>query len=353
MTKIIKYLFYSSIILLSFSSLMAQKPYRTGTSTATFLEVGYGETASSMGDAFTSVVNDVSATYWNPAGLANLTKNEVMFSFQPWYADINTSFIAGAFVMENLGTFAISIIGVDYGDMDVTTLQNQEGTGETFSASDIAVSVGYARKLAEWFSFGAMAKYVSSTIWHSSGNAFAIDLGILINTGFFSPTGNTEDGLNIAMSISNYGTPLQFDGMDLLQPIDPTPGSSGDFKDVEGQFTLREWELPLIFRLGISTTLIKSGNHTLIISADAIHPNNNSESLNLGMLYSINFPGLGNLNFSGGYKALFMDQSEYGLSFGTSFHSYLLYNQGWKISYAFRDHETFGGTHSYGVSIFF
>lgn len=353
MNNKIKHLFLLGLILLSLSGIFAQKPYRTGTTTANFLEVGYGGTASSMGDAFTSIANDVSAAYWNPAGLANLSQNEVMFSYQPWYADINTSFIAGAVALDNVGTFALSIIAVDYGDMDVTTLDMQEGTGETFSASDIAASIGFGRKLATWFSFGAMAKYVSSTIWHSSANAFAVDLGVLINTGFFSPTGKVEDGLNIGMSISNYGTPMEFDGIDLLQPIDPTPDISGDYKDVEGKFSLREWELPLIFRLGVSTTLIKSGNHTFIVSADAIHPNNNSESLNIGALYSIMFPGLAKVNLAGGYKALFMDQSEYGLSLGVGLHSYLLYNKGWKVNYSFRDHETFGGTHSYEVSIFF
>lgn len=342
------------VLLLSFCSVIfAQKPYRVGTTTANFLEIGFGPAGSSMGDAFTSIASDVSAIYWNPAGLANVKSGEVMFSYQPWVANINTTFGAAAFNVGNLGTVGIGVIAVDYGNMDVTTMSMQGGTGETFSASDIAVSIGFARKLATWFSFGANAKFISSSIWHSSASAIAMDLGVLINTGFFSSTENMEDGLNIGMSVSNYGTRMQFDGLDLLQSIDPTPNQSGDYEDIEGQYRLNEYELPLIFRLGVSLTVINSGMHKLILAVDALHPNNNSESVNMGANYSILFAGLGSISISGGYKALFMNESQYGLTLGAGFQSFLLYNKGWKIDYSYRDHETFGGTHSYGVSLFF
>ena len=353
----LKKILTASLVCLMMTSLInnlyAQKPYRVGTSAATFLEVGYGPEGNAMGDAYTSVASDVSSIYWNPAGLASMYGNQATFCYQPWLADINTMFTAGAINVEGLGTFGLSIIAVDYGKMDVTTLSNQSGTGETFSASDIAVSLAYSRKLADWFSFGMAAKYVNSTIWHSSASAVAFDLGVLINTGFFSPTKNMEDGLNIGMSVSNYGTQLRYDGMDLTQPIDPTPSQHGDYKDVRGEYKLAEWELPLIFRLGTSLTVINSGNHRLLLSVDAIHPNNNSESVNIGGRYSVLFPGVCKVTFAGGYKALFMDQSQYGFSFGVGIDSYLLYKSGYRISYAYRTHKTLGGTSSYGVNIFF
>ncbi|MBI9072589.1 MAG: PorV/PorQ family protein [Melioribacteraceae bacterium] len=342
------------ILFISFcSAISAQEPYRVGTTTANFLEIGYGTTGNSMGDAFTSIANDASAIYWNPAGLSNVKNGEVMFAYQPWFADINTTFASAAFRLGDLGTIGIGIVGVDYGDMDVTTMSMQNGTGESFSASDISVSLAFSRRLATWFSFGAAAKFISSSIWHSTASAIALDMGVLINTGFFSPTNKMEDGLNIGMSVSNYGTRMKYDGFDLLQPIDPTPNQSGDYEDVEGQYRLNEWELPLIFRLGISLTVLNEGMHKLQVAVDALHPNNNSESVNIGAIYTMLFAGVGNISFSGGYKALFMNESEYGLTLGVGFHSYMLYNQGWKVGYSYREHETFGGTHSYGVSLFF
>ena len=41
---------------------------KVGTTAAKFLSVGVSARANAMGGAFTSVVNDASALYWNPAG---------------------------------------------------------------------------------------------------------------------------------------------------------------------------------------------------------------------------------------------------------------------------------------------
>lgn len=345
-----------SIILLLFISavgLQAQEPYRRGTTSANFLEIGYGAAGNSMGDAYVSMVNDISSVYWNPAGLGLMEKNEAMFTYQPWFADITTSLASAGLVVDGIGTLALSLTTVSYGEMDVTTLAMQDGTGEKFSANDVAIGLSYGRKLAEWFSFGATAKYVSSSIWHTSAQAMVVDLGVLINTEFFSPTGKQEDGLRIGMSISNYGTPMQYDGMDLLRPIDEDPDEHGNYQNVEGQFKTQEWELPLLFRIGFSIKPIVTNYHKFIISVDALHPNNNSESVNVGAQYSLTFPSFGEIHLRGGYKALFMDSSDYGMSFGIGLTTYMLYNQGIKVEYSYRDHEILGDTHSYGINILF
>ena len=42
---------------------------RNGTTAANFLEIDLGSAGSSMGGAYVSIVSDMSAVYWNPAGL--------------------------------------------------------------------------------------------------------------------------------------------------------------------------------------------------------------------------------------------------------------------------------------------
>nr|MBC8526429.1 hypothetical protein [Candidatus Cloacimonadota bacterium] len=42
-----------------------------------YLRMGVGAKALSMGSAFTAVSNNVTATYWNPAGLANIDCIEI------------------------------------------------------------------------------------------------------------------------------------------------------------------------------------------------------------------------------------------------------------------------------------
>lgn len=340
-------------VLLLASSASAQKPYRVGTTTANFLEVGFGSAGNAMGDAYVSVVRDLSAAYWNPAGLAYMSQNEAQFVYQPWIADITTSYTGVGLVLPEVGTLSIGLYYSDYGDMEVTTVQDQDGTGEMFSSTDFAATLSYARKLAQWFSFGASLKYVNSSIWHVSANALALDLGVVVETKFFSPTGERADGLNIGMSISNYGTRMKYNGLDLLNPIDILPDEKGNFRDTPGQFQLQEWELPLIFRVGVSVKPIKLENQSITLAVDALHPNNNSESINIGMEYKLKVPTTGTFYLRGGYKALFMNDSEFGLSLGGGMELRFLGNLGLKLDYAYRGVGILGKTHSYSLGVLF
>ncbi|NOY77409.1 MAG: PorV/PorQ family protein [Calditrichaeota bacterium] len=331
----------------------AQKPYRVGTTTANFLEVGYGSAGSAMGDAYVSVANDLSSIYWNPAGLAFMKQNEAQFSYQPWLVNINTSFTSVGLVLPGIGTLALGLIQVSYGDMDVTSLEMQEGTGEKFTAADYAFSLSYSRRITHWFSFGASAKYIASQIWHEHASAMALDLGVIVKTFFFSPTGKRADGLNIGMSISNYGTRMKYDGIDLTRPIDILPRENGNYADVPGQFKMRGWELPLLFRIGVSVNPIVYGSHRLTLAADALHPNNNSESVNVGAQYELTLPSAGTFYLRGGYKALFMDESQYGFTFGGGMTLRMMHNVALKLAYAYRGIGLLGKISSYSVGVAF
>lgn len=334
-------------------NLHAQRPYRVGTTACNFLETGIGSDGMAMGDAFVSVPGRVSSVYWNPAGLAHLEKGEFLFMQQPWVVDINTTAFVGAYILPGIGTVSASVHTIDYGDIAVTTMDMQEGTGELYAANEYSFSLGLARKLAQWFSFGANAKYISSQIYHTKASSMAIDLGALVSTGFFAFSGKPEDGLRIGMSISNYGTKIKYDGIDLVFPIDIVDDEAGNFEDVPGQFRMDGWELPLIFRIGASLVPINNIYNTLTIAADALHPNNNSESVNLGAEYELKIPGTGSLFVRGGYKGLFMDESIYGATFGGGIKIDMLRNTALKLDYAYRDIGVLGNVHVYTFGLNF
>lgn len=346
-----------TIIVICFISTLplsyAQKPYRMGTTAANFLEIGFGSAGSAMGDACVSITNDLASIYWNPAGLSFMQQSEAQFVRQPWLADINTTFAGIGLVFPAIGTFSLGLIQVGYGDMEVTTLTMQDGTGEIFTAADFAFSLSFARRLAQWFAFGASGKYISSKIWHMNASALAVDLGVVVNTHFLSPTGKRDDGINIGMSISNYGTKMKYDGMDLLRPIDILPYEEGNYRDVGGKFSLEAWELPLIFRIGFSINPMVMGQHRLTLAMDALHPNNNSESVNIGAQYKLTIPTAGDFYLRGGYKALFMEDSEYGVALGGGIVLRMMHNLGLKVEYAYRGVGILGKTHCYTIGVLF
>jgi len=295
-----------------------QKPNRVGTTAANFLEIGMSSSAISMGDAYVSVGRGIEAVYWNPAGLAFMRGNEVTFSYQPWLVDINLIHAAGGISIPSIGNFALSLTQINYGDIPVTTVTYQEGTGEVYTANEYSLGMSYARKLTTWFSFGASVKLISSQIWHCTANAFAVDLGVVVNTGFFTVSGERGDGLTIGMSISNYGTKMKYDGIDLLNPIDISPDEAGNYQN-------------------------------LLLSVDAIHPNNNTEFLNLGVQYELKVFTLGSLFLRGGYKALFMPYSEYGPTFGFGLKIRMPRESRLTIDYAYRRLGILGNYNVYTI----
>lgn len=330
-----------------------QKPYRVGTTAANFLEIGVGSAGNAMGDAMVANVHDMSAIYWNPAGLAFLEKSEAMFMHQPWIVDISHTFTGVGLVLPGMGTIGLGLTYLGYGDMDVTSVEFQEGTGEQFTANDFAVNISFSRRLVQWFAFGASAKFINSQIWHTKASAMAVDLGVIVNTQFFSPTGNREDGMKIGMSISNYGGRMKYDGMDLMNPIDISPNEEGNFRDAPGQFRLNSWELPLIFRIGVAVQPIVVGNHRLIVAVDALHPNNNAESVNVGGEYAMSVPSFGEFFLRAGYKALLLDESEYGPTFGGGVTMRVAPTLALKVDYAYRSMGVLGNVHCYTFGVMF
>jgi hypothetical protein len=291
--------------------------------------------------------------YWNPAGLAFMTGGEAMFSYQPWLAGINTVLMAAGLPLANQGTLALGLIGVNYGSMKVTTVDMQEGTGENFDAGDYAFTLSYGRKLANWFGFGATAKYVRSTIWHSDASAFAVDLGVLIQTPFFSATGKDENGLRIGMSLANYGTRMAYGGVDLMRSVDVSPTEAGNYKDTKTFMGTDSWELPLIFRVGFSISPVVSTFQRLTLSADALHANNNSESMNVGAEYGLTVHGKGKLFLRAGYRALFLEDSQFGPTYGLGFLVQAFGNSGIQVDYAYRDVGILGNVSTFGVKMIF
>ena len=341
------------LLLIAVGVFAQQRPYRVGTTAANFLEMGVGSAGVAMGDAYVSVTRDVTSIFWNPAGLGYMESNQVSSMTRPWIAGITHSFAGIGVPVPRIGTLALGMSLMDYGSIEETTMDLQEGTGSEYTATEYAVSMSYGRRIANWFSFGLTGKYITSRISRLTANALAMDLGVMINTGFFSPTGTQQNGMSIGMSISNYGTRMKYEGMELLRPIDIAPDQHGNYENVEGEFKTQGWDLPIIFRMGVSIHPIVTNNQKLTLSVDALHPNNNSESVNMGAEYQLRVPGIGRFFLRGGWHGFFMENSPYGFTFGGAVHITLLNNVVTKVGYAFQNTQYFDSYSSYSLGLEF
>ncbi len=349
-----KLIFFALIaLLLCVNILTAQNsPNRVGTTASNFLELGFDPKGIAMGEACVSTVENLSSIYWNPAGLASMSKNELFFAYQPWLVGTQTYMASAGIAVPSLGTFAASILGINYGEMEVTTMELQEGTGEKYSPADLAINFSYGRRLTSWFNFGTTIKYIHSSIFHSNANALAADFGVIINTGYFSPT-DKKDGMRIGMCLSNYGTRMKYGGLDMLRSVDISPDEAGNYKDIQVEYKTDSWELPLIFRIGISVNPIVTNIHRLTLAVDALHANNNNESLNLGAKYTLSIPGIAKLFLRGGYRSIFLENSQFGLTFGGGILLHSNQRNAIQIDYAYRNIGILGYTNVIGISYIF
>ncbi len=321
-------LFIATVTILCFSFAYSQSEKNVsnvGTTAAPFLQIGVGSRAVGMGGAFVATANDVSAMYWNPAGLGQLNSIEGIFVHSKWLADITFDYAGIVFPVTQYGTIGVNITTLNMGEMEVRTVDRPEGTGELFAASDLALGLAYGINLTNRFSIGFNLKYIQQQIWKEKASGFAIDMGTLYQT--------PVEGLRIGAALSNFGTDMKMTGNDLLVYHDVDPYQSGNNDQIFAQLQTDSWALPLLFQLGVAMDVIQNETHQLTVEADAVHPNDNTESMHLGMEYGLNKQYF----LRAGYRNLFLKDSEEGFTIGGGMALNFFGNFQASLNYAFAD----------------
>jgi hypothetical protein len=338
---IMKKIFYIASISLAliFAINMNAQTTKTGTTATQVLKFNVGPRAIGMGGAFTAVSDDITALYWNPAGTANIVSNEAFFNHTALYADIRQDFAAYATNLSGVGTVGafVSVLSMD--EMAVRTIENPEGTGEFFDYNTLVLGLNYSRFLTENFSIGFNVKYISENLWHMNATGLAIDIGTLYKIPVINE-------LRIAASISNFGTKMQLSGRDATVIF---PSGSGGSNLINSNIELDKFDLPLLFRFGLSADVIKEETSRLTAAVDAIHPNDHTEYLNTGLEYAWNEI----IHIRAGYNSMFEKDSEKGLTLGFGLYYRIVDLIKVKLDYAYQDFGRLKDVHYFSVGINF
>lgn len=168
-----------------------------------FLTIGVGGRALGMGGAFTSVANDVTAGYWNPAGLTELLNTQIILMHDERFAGIvNYDYAGLAFKPIDLYSLGISIIRVGVDDIPFTGNEFIDNNGNFVfdpdvdrldpdkfsyvSSSDWVAIVSFAKNLKEKLSIGGNVKFIYRKIEKNTGIGIGFDFGIKYKIRSFS-----------------------------------------------------------------------------------------------------------------------------------------------------------------------
>lgn len=179
--------------LLLFNSLQAQKYSNE------FLSIGVGARAQGMGNAFIATVDDVTAGYWNPAGLATFPEDKGLqlgAMHSEWFGGVGKfDYLGMTLPLSNAQRrFGLSLVRFGVDDIPNTlTLFEDDGTVNfdnvvTFSAADYAMLASYAQSIKmkgkAKLQVGGNVKVIRRVIGSFAGSwGFGVDLGAQFQAG--------------------------------------------------------------------------------------------------------------------------------------------------------------------------
>ncbi|MFB0510162.1 MAG: PorV/PorQ family protein [bacterium] len=264
-----------------------------------FLKIPVDARVCGIGEAAVAYIDNASALYYNPAGLAYIESFDLLFMHNDWLLDMSHEYVAAGFGSKNIGTFGLSFNYWGSGEIQGITIRGDTIPGYLFSASSWSLNFGYGKTFGK-FAFGLGFKFIGEKNESLSTSAYAGDIGGMYDLPI--------SGLKIGSSVSNLGTNLKLDQETYSLPILGRLGWRYDYKFI-----------------GVTQDFIFSENFGVAIGAE--YRIREILALRLGYRTGSNTEGFSNL------------RAGLGVSF-----------KGFGIDYAFAPYGKLGMTHRISIS---
>jgi hypothetical protein len=222
-----------------------------------------GPRAAGVGGAYTAVADGADSLWWNPAGLAYVSRPEAGFAQSHWLEDFGLYEVQAAAPIAPDWGFGVGALYADYGTFNLV-----DNTGATqfgqYSAGDLVAAGGAARSWEDGrWSAGGTLKLIQERIESESAQGAAIDLGGRFHQDAWSGAAvlqNVGPGLRFVGQSSPMPTTMRFGGawaprpdvalsVDLVRPLD-----AGLSARVGAEYRTPDYRgLQAVLRLGYST----------------------------------------------------------------------------------------------------
>lgn len=194
-------------------------PIQTG---VTSLSIAPDARGASMGDLGVATDPDANSQYWNPSKYAFAYSNAaVSLSYTPWLRKlVNDIFLANLNGYWKLGGNDNQALSASLRYFSLGEVNTTDGSGVTtqsLNPYEMALDLGYSRKLSESFSMGVVFRYIYSDLGFSDSyagdqttgaSAFSADI-----SGYYTSypiIGRNECQWSWGWNISNIGTKVSY-----------------------------------------------------------------------------------------------------------------------------------------------
>jgi len=332
-----------SIIFLVFAGfLFAEDPRnipdivtKVGTCAGNWLKLETGTRAIGMGGAQVAAGNGIYAAPYNPASIGFVDGSETFWSKSNYIAGITHNVLGYATQLNATDYFGFHLFYMDSGEMDVTTVEQPNGWGETFKVLGISFRGIYTKILTDRLKVGFAIKYIREQIYTTYMQSFVFDMGSNFDTGIY--------GVILGMSVSNFGPEVQYHGEGLEISVDPELDPDSKLSRISEKFPL-----PLTFRLGIKNDIIGPTSEFFNIPGSRL-------TLAMDGINALDYTVYGTMGIEYAWKEMafvrggtHIGHDTAGLSLGVG-----VAYQGITLDYAYVNYGVLNETHQLGVGLAF
>ncbi|MEW6618069.1 MAG: PorV/PorQ family protein [bacterium] len=274
----------------------------SGETCASFLKIAVGPGAVGMGEAFTAIADDVTAIYWNPAGLSQINTRQFIFIHNLWFEEINHDFIGLTVPLKEKQTIGLGVIGLFIDDIERRRNEYDLVPIGTFGAKDIAVIISWAHK-----DVGISLKLISQEIDAKKGTGVVFDLGYLYPL---------RENIKMGLTLQNWN---EMKKMKIYK---------------------KEFDYPTLLRGGISYQ-----KDSLLLAIDFYKPFDSKPSVHFGLA-----KGYGRLFLRTGYRYKLKQIDNEPLS-GITVGLGYKFKESYQLDYGYVPYQDLGSSHRLSIMI--
>lgn len=268
-------------------ALYAGNPDRVGQAGATELLINPWARSSGWNAANTAGMTGVEAMRFNPGGVVGVPNSEFLFARTIWLSGTDIFINSFGFTQRlgaaKSGAIGLSIMTFDFGNIDITTVDQPEGGIGTYSPSFTNIGITYSHMFSNRIRAGATIRIISETIPDAKASGVCFDAGLQYITDISGDEDKKRTKFGI--SLRNVGTPMSFSGDGLAR--------RGQFEGEEVILTVdgrsASFELPTLINISFAQDfwLTKTADHILTAALTFTSNSFAYDQFNLGLEYSL------------------------------------------------------------------